>query len=127
MTALDDRGLPHGMHVNTELEITPRDLHAMRSRREAVTVVDVRTHAERAIARLPDCVHIPLDELPNRIDELAEHHNSFVVTLCERGRRSLRAADILRGGGLQRVRSLAGGIQLWAIDIDPSVATKPTC
>jgi rhodanese-related sulfurtransferase len=42
--------------------------------------------------------------------------------MCHHGRRSLRAASILRNAGFTDVVSMAGGIDLWSIDIDPAVA-----
>jgi rhodanese-related sulfurtransferase len=44
----------------------------------------------------------------------------FIVQ-CHTGRRSLKVTHLLREAGFPDVKSMAGGIELWAIDIDPNV------
>ena len=46
-----------------------------------------------------------------------------MIAYCHRGVRSLRAAEILRAAGFTRVRSLRGGIDAWARDVDTGMAT----
>ena len=83
-------------------------------------VVDVREPHELAIAALPGATHIPLGELPGRLGELDSRRS--IVTVCHRGVRSLRAAEILGAAGFARVRSLEGGIDAWAAERDPEMA-----
>ena len=45
-----------------------------------------------------------------------------VIVYCHHGRRSLQTAATLRGMGYTNVLSMAGGIDLWSIDVDPGVA-----
>jgi adenylyltransferase/sulfurtransferase len=84
-------------------------------------LVDVREPFEWEIVRLPGAVHVPLADLPARLAELDSHRD--VVTYCHRGVRSLRAAEILRAAGFARVRSLRGGIDAWARDVERGMAT----
>jgi rhodanese-related sulfurtransferase len=42
--------------------------------------------------------------------------------VCHRGNRSLKARDILRGAGFGHVRSLRGGVDAWAVEIDPGMS-----
>ena len=44
-----------------------------------------------------------------------------IVTYCHHGARSLRALDLLRAAGFSRVRSLAGGIDGWAREVEPGM------
>jgi rhodanese-related sulfurtransferase len=44
------------------------------------------------------------------------------VTYCHRGVRSQRAREILAGAGYRGVRSLAGGIDAWAREVEPGMA-----
>jgi adenylyltransferase/sulfurtransferase len=83
-------------------------------------VVDVREPHELAIAALPGATHIPLGELPGRLGELDSRRP--IVTVCHRGVRSLRAAEVLGAAGFARVRSLEGGIDAWAAERDPEMA-----
>ena len=88
---------------------------------EKIIVVDVRPQSGREIASIPDTIHIPLQEIESRADEVVDAHGSCVVTLCHHGVNSLRAAAVLRHAGVANVVSMAGGIHLWSVDIDPSV------
>ena len=84
-----------------------------------VTVLDVRNPPEVEICRLDGARLIPLPELPDRFDEL-DPADTLVVH-CHYGPRSSRAVSFLRGKGFQRAYNLAGGIDAWSVEIDPSV------
>jgi sulfur-carrier protein adenylyltransferase/sulfurtransferase len=85
-----------------------------------VQLVDVREPWEWSISRLDDAVLIPLRELPRRFGELDPART--VVTYCHTGRRSLVARQFLLAQGFADVRSLRGGVEEWAVEIDPSMA-----
>lgn len=121
MSALDPRGLPEGYPFNAEWEVTPREVRDRLNAPAAPLVLDVRTAQERAIACVAGSVHVPLAELESRIEELRAHEDREICTLCHHGMRSLRAAAALRRAGFARVRSVAGGIHLWSVDVDPSI------
>lgn len=121
---LDELGLPIGYPHRPDWEITPRDCAAALSdAASAPLVIDCRTEPERAICRIDGSLHLPLHELearlPDLMDDLADAPRAVVVH-CHHGVRSLRAVAILRAAGID-ARSLAGGIDLWSIDIDRSV------
>jgi molybdopterin/thiamine biosynthesis adenylyltransferase/rhodanese-related sulfurtransferase len=104
-----------------ELEITPAMLRAARqdgARR--LVVLDVREPHEWEIARLEAAQLLPLGQLPSRLGEIDPH--AEIVTYCHFGTRSLRAAEVLRAAGFSNVRSLAGGIDAWAEQIDQGMA-----
>ncbi|HSN71777.1 MAG TPA: rhodanese-like domain-containing protein, partial [Steroidobacteraceae bacterium] len=69
---------------------------------------------------VPDIVHIPMGEIPDRIDEL--DRSIETVVLCRSGRRSYEVARFLQQNGFNAV-NLAGGILAWAADVDPGLAT----
>ncbi|HKW41892.1 MAG TPA: molybdopterin-synthase adenylyltransferase MoeB [Gemmatimonadales bacterium] len=101
------------------LEISAQDLHAEWERNPDLLVIDVREPHEHAIAHIDGAVLIPLAELPERLGELDGHRE--IVTHCHHGARSLKALDILKGAGFSKVRSLRGGIDAWAVGVDPSL------
>lgn len=121
MSQLDGRGLPEGYPFNPDWEIAPRAYRELTQRGERVVLVDVRTAQERATACIAGSVHMPLAELEARAHELESHGDALIVALCHHGQRSLRAVAALRRAGLDNTRSMAGGIHLWSIDIDPAV------
>jgi rhodanese-related sulfurtransferase len=82
-------------------------------------LVDVRRADEVAKAVLAGAVHIPLDELEERFPELDPEQETIVY--CHHGVRSLSATAFLRQRGFRDVRSLAGGVDRWSVEIDPSV------
>ena len=67
----------------------------------------------------------PLDTFAGGRDliELAEHYNAALVVMCHSGGRSRRAAEFLQSKGFAQVANLAGGIDAWAREIDPSLAS----
>lgn len=118
-------GLPPGYPYRADDEITPREVAQLAP--DAAVLVDVRTQLEADICRLAGSRLFPLQALEARIDELkAEVDDDLdraLVVYCHHGRRSLTATFMLRAAGFRNVRSLAGGIHLWAADIDRSMPT----
>ena len=90
-------------------------------------VVDVRTQPEWDICRIDGAKLFPLQEIERRMDELkAELDDDLgrrIVVNCHHGRRSLTATYMMRAAGFTNVTSLAGGIHLWATDVDPKMPT----
>jgi len=87
--------------------------------REPLTVIDVRTDEELALASLPGAVHMPMQELPARLSEL--NPAEPVAVLCHHGVRSEMAARFLERNGFTEVYSVAGGIDAWSLAVDPAV------
>lgn len=86
------------------------DPGALAGRLDDVQVVDVRHPNEWSAGRIDGAVHIPVDDLPERVDELDRHRP--VVTVCRSGDRSRWAAEWLGGEGFD-AESLDGGMQSW--------------
>lgn len=87
-------------------------------------ILDVRTGPEWDLVHIQGSVHIPLDELEARQDEIEPAAGQEVLVLCHHGRRSLVAALALRNLGrddLRTARSIFGGIELWSREADPAV------
>ncbi len=63
-----------------------------------------------------------MDELPARIDELEPHRTKEIIVYCHLGIRSLQVATWLREQGFSQSKSLIGGIEQWAQEIDPTLA-----
>lgn len=78
---------------------------------EHVVIVDVRTDGELRQGMLPGALHIPLQDLSARWEELKDADE--IVLYCAAGMRSLQAAEFLRGKGLINATSLEGGVGAW--------------
>jgi sulfur-carrier protein adenylyltransferase/sulfurtransferase len=100
-------------------EITPQDLKRRLDAREAPLLLDVREDWETKLCRLPNAVHIPIEEIESRTEELDP--DSEIVVYCHAGVRSAAVADYLRQLGFKSVRNLAGGLDLWAQTVDPGM------
>jgi rhodanese-related sulfurtransferase len=120
--SVDERGLPPGYPFNPDWETTPREYVRRRDAGEQIVLLDCRTVPERDLASIAGAVHMPMHELGARIEELRAHESTPVVVFCHHGARSLQVTAALRQAGFDDVRSMAGGIHLWSLDIDPSVA-----
>ncbi|MGH7532906.1 MAG: ThiF family adenylyltransferase, partial [Gemmatimonadales bacterium] len=101
-------------------DISPAELSAQLATSAPPLLVDVREGWEWALAHLEGSRHLPLGELPGRVSELDTRRD--IVTICHRGVRSLRARDLLLSAGFAHVRSLAGGIDAWAEEVEPTMA-----
>lgn len=124
-TGLDSRGLPPGYPFRPDLEITPRQTREALSRPSRPVLVDCRRPDEWDLCRIEGAVLLPMDEIERRADELENEQGERtdpVIVYCHHGRRSLRVTLALRALGFTDVRSMAGGIDLWSVDVDPSVA-----
>jgi adenylyltransferase/sulfurtransferase len=108
-----------GGNGHAEQEIAVADLARRLTGSGGPAVLDVREPWEWEIARIPGSRLVPLGELPGRIAELDPR--AEIVTVCHKGKRSLMAQQLLQGAGFQ-VRSLAGGIDAWAAEIEPGMA-----
>ena len=103
------------------LEITPRELARRLENGHPVRLVDVRQAWENGVARLPDRLLIPLNELAQRAHELPAQPDVPLVVYCHHGIRSLSAVHYLHRLGYHHARSLAGGIDAWACEVDPAI------
>lgn len=101
------------------LQIDVATLAAWLAAGEPVTVIDVREQWEWAHVHLPSSRLIPLGSLPTQVDGLPRE--GALVLLCHHGGRSLQATRFLREIGFVNAVNLAGGIDRWALEIDPSL------
>ena len=82
-------------------------------------LLDVRQDWETQLCRLPNAVHIPIEELELRVEEL--NAQDEIVVYCHQGVRSAAVAEYLRSLGFRDVSNLSGGLDLWARTVDPSM------
>jgi len=101
------------------IEITPREVKALLARGEKLLLIDVREKWEYDTSRIEGATLIPLREIPANLPLLEEAGE--IVLLCHHGVRSLDAAAWLRSQGVAGARSMTGGIERWAAEVDPSV------
>lgn len=101
------------------VEVSVTQLRDRRAAGTAPVILDVRDGWELDIAALPNVLHIPMNEISQRLSELDPAAETLVM--CRLGGRSMKIAEYLAAHGFSRVANLTGGILAWSAEIDPSV------
>ena len=65
--------------------------------------------------------HIPMGQLVARLSELDP--NRPIACLCHHGSRSMQVAAFLSSQGFTQLANIAGGINAWSSQVDPTVPT----
>lgn len=110
MTAANSTGVPA-----IEVEDLQRQLLAA----EGPFILDVREPHEVALCRIDGACNIPLGALAQRVLELPR--GRAIVAHCHHGGRSARATQWLLLQGFEQVVNLTGGIDAWALRVDPNM------
>ena len=86
-------------------------------------VLDVRESWEWDTARVKpegfELRHMPMRTVPARLDELPTDRP--IACLCHHGARSAQVTQFLLNQGYTDVVNLAGGIDAWSSEVDPTV------
>ncbi len=106
-------------NVNGQDFITVGELAAWRREGAAHTLLDVREPHELAVCAIEGAVHIPMGEVPGRLDGLPM--DAPLVVMCHHGMRSLRVMRFLREAGWHNAVNLEGGIDAWARQVDDTM------
>lgn len=102
-----------------ELQITPAAVKSRLDRGETLVLVDVREPWEYELCRIDGAKLVPLGSLASNLNDLAGFDE--VICYCHHGMRSLDAAAWLRFQGIEKAKSLEGGIERWSTEVDPRV------
>jgi rhodanese-related sulfurtransferase len=105
--------------TSDSLEIDPQGLDALRSSGADIQILDVREDWELTICALPDCIEIPMMQIPGQTGQLSA--DKPLVVICHHGQRSLQVVTWLRDNGFANALSLRGGLEDWATTIDPAM------
>lgn len=83
-------------------------------------LVDCREDDEFDLCRIEGATLLPLSRFPDIIEPLLAEPGLATIVYCHHGMRSAQAAAFLRHRGLPLTYSLAGGIDAWSREVDPS-------
>ena len=100
-------------------ELSPIEFKKWQDNSQDLELIDVRTKEEFDIVNLGGKL-IPLGEIQMRYEEIDQKKN--IILLCHHGRRSLIAANILESLNFNNLYNLTGGIDAYAIKVDPKIA-----
>ncbi|HEY8356945.1 MAG TPA: rhodanese-like domain-containing protein [Ramlibacter sp.] len=105
-------------------QVRPSELNAWLQEQPAGAVVlDVREPSELQVASVEadgfELLAIPMNDIPSRLAEVPRDRP--LAVLCHHGGRSQRVAMFLEQQGYAGVANIAGGINAWSMERDPSV------
>lgn len=86
-------------------------------------MIDVREGHELIHGMIEGAIHIPMNEIPARLEELGPYQNKTVAIICRSGKRSAQVGQFLEHVGFNDVINLEGGMNSWAIDVDTTMST----
>ena len=75
-------------------------------------LVDVRTFSEYEPDHVPNSLHIPVDELPQRYEEIGQ--SSRIIFICQAGGRAYSAAEFMTSIGSTDIYVVNGGMSSWS-------------
>jgi thioredoxin len=101
-------------------ELTARQAKELLEK-EKPFLLDVRTPSEYYFGHLEGATLIPLQELEERLSEIAKYKNKAILVYCRSGNRSTVAADILIRAGFKKIYNLRPGIRGWQREDYPVV------
>ncbi len=104
-----------GLFLSTQSSALPTNIsveQAYQNYQQGALILDVRTQEEWDALHIPETTLIPLEQLPDRYEELPK--NEEIVVICRSGNRSQVGRDILLEAGFKKVTSVNGGVNAWA-------------
>jgi adenylyltransferase/sulfurtransferase len=103
--------------MDTPLEVDVAT--AARLHREGALLLDVREPFEVEHCAIAGSQRLPMRQIPESLADLPR--DRLILVHCHHGGRSLRVTQFLRTNGFAQVSNVAGGIDAWAEQIDPSL------
>ena len=100
-------------------EFTPLELLQEMEKRQDMMMLDVREPVEIQICHIENAMHVPMGQIPTKLEELPK--NKDLVVFCHMGIRSRQVMNYLKKNGFSRVYNLKGGIDRWSIEVDSKI------
>ncbi|HEY5553058.1 MAG TPA: molybdopterin-synthase adenylyltransferase MoeB [Opitutaceae bacterium] len=101
------------------LEVGVHEAARLAGNGAGAVILDVREPFEHAIGTVAGSILVPMRRVPESLGDLPADRPILVI--CHTGVRSLRVAEFLRARGFERAASIAGGIEEWSREIDPTI------
>jgi rhodanese-related sulfurtransferase len=79
---------------------------------DSIVMLDVRTYQERNQDRIKGSLHIPVNELSQKLKMLEKYRHKEIICYCHSGRRSFMAVLLLTSNGFQAA-NMKGGMIEW--------------
>lgn len=109
------------MNSDLPLEIDCQSVAARLLTNDGLLLLDCREADEHALVSISGARLVPMSEIASRLAELESYRQNPIAVHCHHGGRSLKVAVWLRSQGFSQAQSMAGGIDQWAQQIDPTL------
>jgi rhodanese-related sulfurtransferase len=100
------------MRIRGITQLRPSEISEQVIKDKSSILLDVRTSQERSGRHIKGSIHIPLQELTKRLNELSNYKEKQIICYCQSGSRSMVAASMLQKKGFA-VANLKGGMAEW--------------
>ena len=108
------------LRIPAQPEITVDELKEKLASADPPLMIDVRgtdeyngTDETYKYGHIPGALSVPMFDMDDRMEELEQHKDREIVTICPGGGMSLVAVEVLNEAGFEKVRSLKGGTDAW--------------
>jgi rhodanese-related sulfurtransferase len=91
-------------------EISPKEVEKLLAEDKDISLIDVREDEEVAQGKIGKAKHIPLGEIPDRLNELPKDKEHIMI--CRSGGRSGKACQYMQEQGY-KVKNMTGGMLDW--------------
>ena len=105
--------MPAVLHADAAEDISQDDLLERMEEKKEQLILDVRSNREYKKGHIKGAVHIPFDELPDRLKEVEDYKNKDIILYCQSGRRAGIAAKTLDKAGFTHLLHLDGDWGEW--------------
>lgn len=102
-------------------QMTATELQALLDSGVKPLMLDVREAHELSNGMIEGAVHIPMNEVPARLEDFASQQEQAVVIICRSGQRSAQVGQFMEHVGFTDVINLEGGMNSWATDVDTTM------
>ncbi len=80
---------------------------------EDALVFDVRGQADYDRGHILNAIHVPIPELEDKLEQLAQFKDRVVIICCQSGTTSAQASGVLSKAGFSKLYRMNGGIAAW--------------
>ena len=109
------------MTESTPLELTCEQVKTKLDNKDDFLLLDCREEDEYRTVHISGSTLIPMSAISDRVSELDSRRNDEIVVYCHHGGRSMKVTLWLRQQGFQKAINMQGGIDQWAVKIDPTL------
>ncbi|MFC5049397.1 rhodanese-like domain-containing protein [Rubritalea spongiae] len=110
--------LPDPTYTN---ELDPLQCQQLLASEVPPLLIDCRELNEFAFCRIDGSALVPLSNFTEKAEAEFPEKDTPAIIYCHHGVRSLNAVFYLRAQGFTHTYSMRGGIDLWSLEIDPSI------